>query len=119
MWRHRTDVVAFVFSTFFLVCAGLAIGVRTGDLGLGASAPDGAWIAGTVLAVAGAIGVVGTLSSRRHAVGDGPPTEPVTAAAEPRSGDDPDDDEPVGDPAGDPAGDPEPGPEGDGEQDQS
>ena len=59
---YRTDVVVFVFVTFFLVCAGLAIGVRTGDLGLGASAPDGAWIAGTVLAVAGAIGVVGTLS---------------------------------------------------------
>jgi hypothetical protein len=64
--RHRTDVVAFVFATCFLVCAGLAIGVRTGNLGLGTSAPDGAWIAGTVLAVAGVIGVVGTLSSLRR-----------------------------------------------------
>lgn len=66
MWRHRTDVVAFVFAIFFLVCAGLAIGVRTGNLGLGASTPDGAWLAGTVLAVAGVIGVIGTLANLRR-----------------------------------------------------
>jgi hypothetical protein len=59
-------VVAFVFAIFFLVCAGLAIGVRTGNLGLGASAPDGAWVAGTVLAVAGVIGVIGTLANLRR-----------------------------------------------------
>lgn len=83
MSRHRTDVVAFVFATCFLVCAGLAIGVRTGNLGLGTSAPDGAWIAGTILAVAGVIGAVGTLSSLRR------DRQPVAIVA-PSPGADPD-----------------------------
>lgn len=79
MLRHRTDVVAFVFATCFLVCAGLAIGVRTGNLGLGSSTPDGAWIAGSVLAIAGVVGVVGTLSSLRRnaATTDLTPTDPI------------------------------------------
>lgn len=78
MSRHRTDLVAFVFATSFLVCAGLAVGVRTGNLGLGASSPNGAWIAGAVLALAGAIGVVGTLSNvRRNASPAAPAPSPV------------------------------------------
>ena len=90
MSRHRTDVIAFVFAICFLVGAGLAIGVRTGNLGLRASAPDGAWIAGTVLAVAGVVGVVGTLSSLRRARTDETaavsPTDPATDPRAPGAG---------------------------------
>jgi hypothetical protein len=64
--RHDTDVVGFFFGVCFLVCAGLAIGVRTGNLGFASDGPDGAWIAGALLAVVGLIGVVGTLSGLRR-----------------------------------------------------
>lgn len=66
MSRHDTDVVGFFFGVCFLVCAGLAIGVRTGNLGFASDGPDGAWIAGALLAVVGLIGVVGTLSGLRR-----------------------------------------------------
>lgn len=63
---HDTDVVGLVFGLFFLVCAALAVAIRTGGLGFGADRPDGAWISGALLAAVGVIGIVGTLATLRR-----------------------------------------------------
>lgn len=63
---HDTDVVGLVFGLFFLVCAALAVAIRTGGLGFGAERPDGAWISGALLAAVGVIGILGTLATLRR-----------------------------------------------------
>ncbi len=77
MSRHDADLVAFFFGICFLVSAGLAITVRTGDLGFGNAGANGAWIAGVLLAAVGTIGVVGSISSRRRGSPPDPATEPA------------------------------------------
>ena len=63
MSRHDTDIVGFFFGVLFLICAGIAISVRTSGFGLLDDRPSGTWLLGTLFAVAGVAGLIGTIAS--------------------------------------------------------
>ena len=63
MSRHDTDIVGFFFGVLFLICAGIAISIRTSGFGLIDDRPNGMWLLGTLFAVAGVAGLVGTVAS--------------------------------------------------------
>lgn len=104
---HDTDVVGLLFGLTFLVCAALAVAVRTGSLGFGSEQPTGGWIAGAMLAVVGLVGVVGTLATLRRRAGAAsaePTSTPLAPPISSPSWSDPVEDQPVEDlPVDDPA----------------